>query len=136
MTHSKFASISLQWPLALTGHVWHMTDFAALIAAQQAPVAKRGPYNKEGGMMQRGVPMLLPFGAIFGWASITGIRGLWQTMRTGNAVLANGGPLRLHVAVSRSRSPVLFWFLVGATAFATIVSAGVTALMVYFLWPR
>jgi hypothetical protein len=31
----------------LTDQVWDMTDVAALIAAQEAPVAKRGPYKKK-----------------------------------------------------------------------------------------
>ena len=31
----------------VTDRVWDMTDIAALIAAQEAPVAKRGPYKKK-----------------------------------------------------------------------------------------
>jgi IS1 family transposase len=31
----------------VTDRVWDMTDVAALIAAQEAPVAKRGPYKKK-----------------------------------------------------------------------------------------
>ena len=31
----------------VTDRVWDMTDVAALIAAQEAPVAKRGPYKKR-----------------------------------------------------------------------------------------
>ena len=31
----------------VTDRVWHMTDVMALIAAQEAPVAKRGPYKKK-----------------------------------------------------------------------------------------
>jgi hypothetical protein len=31
----------------LTHRVWDMSDVAALIAAQEAAVAKRGPYKKK-----------------------------------------------------------------------------------------
>jgi hypothetical protein len=31
----------------VTDHVWDMTEIAALIVAQEAPVAKRGPYKKK-----------------------------------------------------------------------------------------
>ena len=31
----------------VTDHAWDMTEVAALIAAQEAPVAKRGPYKKR-----------------------------------------------------------------------------------------
>jgi hypothetical protein len=31
----------------VTDRVWDMTDVAALLAAQEAPVAKRGPYKKK-----------------------------------------------------------------------------------------
>jgi hypothetical protein len=31
----------------VTDRVWDMNDVAALIAAQEAPVAKRGPYKKK-----------------------------------------------------------------------------------------
>jgi hypothetical protein len=31
----------------VTDRVWDMSDAAALIAAQEAPVAKRGPYKKK-----------------------------------------------------------------------------------------
>ena len=31
----------------VTDRVWDMTDVAALITAQEAPVAKRGPYKKR-----------------------------------------------------------------------------------------
>jgi IS1 family transposase len=31
----------------VTDHVWDMTEIAALIAAQEAPAAKRGPYKKR-----------------------------------------------------------------------------------------
>lgn len=31
----------------VTVRAWDMTDVAALIAAQEAPVAKRGPYKKR-----------------------------------------------------------------------------------------
>jgi hypothetical protein len=31
----------------VTDQVWDMSDIAALIAAQEAPVAKRGPYKKK-----------------------------------------------------------------------------------------
>ena len=31
----------------VTDRVWDMTDIAALIAAQEAPVAKHGPYKKR-----------------------------------------------------------------------------------------
>ena len=31
----------------VTDHVWDMMDVAALIAAQEAPLAKRGPYKKR-----------------------------------------------------------------------------------------
>jgi len=31
----------------VTDRLWDMTDVAALIAAQEAPVAKRGPYKKK-----------------------------------------------------------------------------------------
>jgi len=31
----------------VTDHVWDMTEIAALIAAQEAPMAKRGPYKKK-----------------------------------------------------------------------------------------
>jgi hypothetical protein len=31
----------------VTDRLWDMTDVAALIAAQETPVAKRGPYKKE-----------------------------------------------------------------------------------------
>lgn len=38
-------------PLAMaagvTNRLWDMTDVAALIAAHDAPVAKRGPYKKK-----------------------------------------------------------------------------------------
>lgn len=30
-----------------TDRVWDMNDIAALIAAQEAPIAKRGPYKKK-----------------------------------------------------------------------------------------
>jgi hypothetical protein len=31
----------------VTDRVWDMTDIAALIAAQEGPIAKRGPYKKK-----------------------------------------------------------------------------------------
>jgi hypothetical protein len=31
----------------VTVRVWDMADIAALLAAQEAPVAKRGPYKKK-----------------------------------------------------------------------------------------
>ena len=31
----------------VTEHVWGMTEIAALIAAQEAPISKRGPYKKK-----------------------------------------------------------------------------------------
>ena len=31
----------------VTKRLWDMNDLAALIAAQEAPVAKRGPYKKK-----------------------------------------------------------------------------------------
>jgi hypothetical protein len=31
----------------VTDRVWDMHDVAALIAAQEAPIAKRGPYKKK-----------------------------------------------------------------------------------------
>jgi hypothetical protein len=31
----------------VTDRVWDMSDVAALIAAQEAPVTKRGPYKKK-----------------------------------------------------------------------------------------
>jgi len=31
----------------VTDRVWDMSDVAALIAAQEAPVVKRGPYKKK-----------------------------------------------------------------------------------------
>jgi hypothetical protein len=31
----------------VTDRVWDMTDVAALIAAQEAPIAKRGPHKKK-----------------------------------------------------------------------------------------
>jgi hypothetical protein len=31
----------------VTNRLWDMTDVAALIAAHDAPVAKRGPYKKK-----------------------------------------------------------------------------------------
>jgi hypothetical protein len=32
----------------VTDYAWDMTEVAAMIAAQEAPVAKRGPYKKKG----------------------------------------------------------------------------------------
>lgn len=32
---------------SVTDHVWDMTEIAPLIAAQEAPVAKRGLYKKK-----------------------------------------------------------------------------------------
>jgi hypothetical protein len=37
----------LQRPSGVTDRAWDMTDVAVLIAAQEAPVAKRGPYKKK-----------------------------------------------------------------------------------------
>jgi hypothetical protein len=43
----KSLRVTSAMPAGVTDHVWDMTDIAALFAAQQAPVAKRGPYKKK-----------------------------------------------------------------------------------------
>jgi len=43
----KTLKITPAMAAGVTNRLWDMTDIAALIAAQEAPVAKRGPYKKK-----------------------------------------------------------------------------------------
>jgi hypothetical protein len=43
----KTLKIAPAMAAGVTDRVWDMTDVAALIAAPEAPIAKRGPYKKN-----------------------------------------------------------------------------------------
>jgi hypothetical protein len=44
---NKTLGVTPAMAAGVTDRVWDMTDMVALIAAQEAPAAKRGPYKKK-----------------------------------------------------------------------------------------